>query len=98
VDIQNLSWCFATVFWAVGPCIVVESNSDAYRVSWSALKPLHSVTSTQENLGFAKINLLRTISPSLVCKAPIRELNHSLAIFVAFFFVLACVLQFAGKD
>src|SRR5438128_2895963 len=25
VDVQNLSGCYATIFWPVGPCIVLES-------------------------------------------------------------------------
>src|SRR5438105_14896583 len=31
VDIQNLSGCCATIFWAVGPCIVLESFRGASR-------------------------------------------------------------------
>src|SRR5438128_10267016 len=31
VDIQNLSGCCATIFWPVGPCIVLESIRDASR-------------------------------------------------------------------
>src|SRR6266540_3711830 len=31
VDVQNLSRCCATIFWPVGPCIVLESIRGAFR-------------------------------------------------------------------
>src|SRR5438128_4588430 len=31
VDVQNLSGCCATIFWPVGPCIVLESIRGASR-------------------------------------------------------------------
>jgi hypothetical protein len=32
VDVQNLSGCYITLFWVVGPCIVLESMGALPRV------------------------------------------------------------------
>jgi hypothetical protein len=47
---------------------------------------------------FAEIILSRQFRRSSVCETPTHEINHTSAILVAFFLVLACVLQFVGKD
>lgn len=42
VGVQNLSRWVVTIFWVIGPCIVLKSIMYASRGPWSTLEPIYS--------------------------------------------------------